>query len=80
MEEAAMMMDVRKAIAVMKSAIAIAAEMRNARAVPAAATAMPTATADMSTAEVTATEVTATAAVAATATVAAAHLNQVSSR
>jgi hypothetical protein len=72
MEEAAMMMDVRKAIAVMKSAIAIAAEMRNARAVPAAA-AMPTATTDMSTAEVTATEVTATE-------VTAAHLNQVSGR
>jgi hypothetical protein len=87
MEEAAMM-EVREAVAtiVTESAIAIAAEMRDARAMPSASaetcatkvSAADVSTAKMSATEVTATEVTAAEVTAATAatTMAAAHLDR----
>jgi hypothetical protein len=85
MEEAAVMMDVREAVAtvVTEPAIAVTAEMRDARAMPSTAT-VPAATTDMAAemspsnvpAPAAATKVTTTA----TAAVAAADLNQVSRR
>ena len=78
MEEAAMMTEMREAIAVVETAIAISAEMRDPRAVPSSA-AMPAATAHVSATKMAAADMAATAmtaaAAAAAATVTAADLN-----
>jgi hypothetical protein len=84
-EEAAMMMEMRKAVAakVMEPAITVTAEMRDACAVPSSATAKTSASkvtaTDVSAAHMTATEAM-TPAAAAAAAMAAADLNQIIGR